>query len=99
MRQNCSERALSGASPRSNLLLVVIAALLVLLLTREGPGESSAMAQSGSPSGGLANPADQRNQMIAELRRLNDEVQSLRELMQKPMRVEVVRMPEATASR
>lgn len=99
MRQNCSERAPSGAPQRSSLLLVVIAALLVLLLAREGPGESSAMAQSGAPSGGLANPADQRNQMIAELRRLNDEVASLRELMQKPMRVEVVRMPEATASR
>lgn len=98
MPQNCSERALSGASPRSNMLMIVIAALLVLLLTREGPGESSAMAQ-GSASGGLANPADQRNQMITELRRLNDEVRSLRELMQKPMRVEVVRMPEATASR
>ncbi|MBL0921509.1 MAG: hypothetical protein IBJ10_05200 [Phycisphaerales bacterium] len=99
MHQTGTDRAPSGACPRSNLALVVIAGLLLLLLTREGPVESSAMAQSGSPSGGLANPADQRNQMIAELRRLHDEVQSLRRSLEKPVRVEVVRMPDTTASR
>ncbi len=100
MHQTCSANASSGASSRSNMLLVVVAVLLTLVLTREGPGESSAMAQGGAPTGGgLANPADQRNQMIAELRRLSDQVESLRRTMDKPIRVEVVRMPETTASR
>ena len=100
MTQTRTVCAPAGAAPRSNALLIVIAVLLTLLLAREGPGESSAMAQGGSPpGGGLANPADQRNQMITELRRLNDQVETLRRTMEKAIRVEVVRMPETTASR
>ncbi len=87
------------APRRTNAVLSVIIVLLVLALSREAPGDRQAFAQSATPSGGMLNPADQRNQMIAELRRLNDAVTRLEQAMNKPVQVEVVRMPDSHNAR
>lgn len=94
----------AGATPQRDharsTLLGVIAALLVLLLAREaGPVATAAgPPRDAESAGGIVNPADQRNRMIAELSDLNRRVDALvRTLERGGAKVEVVKMPAAKA--
>lgn len=78
-----------------NAVLTAIALLLAAVLfqnTTGAPALSEASADTRG-SGGLANPADQRREMINELKRVNDRLERLSREIKAPIEVEVVRMP------
>ncbi|TVQ31605.1 MAG: hypothetical protein EA376_09045 [Phycisphaeraceae bacterium] len=98
MRQKNATGA--GSNAYRNGALTAIAVLLATLLAQSTvglPGVSQADAQSRSATrqtGGIINPADQRQAMIAELKRLNDKIDTLSDrLGRPPFDVNVMRMP------
>jgi len=98
MRQKNARSA--GSTAYRNGALTAIAVLLAAHLAQSTvglPGVSSADAQSRNAtrqSGGIINPADQRQAMIAELRRLNDKMDALSDrLGRPPFDVNVKSMP------
>jgi len=98
MRQMNASSA--GSKVYRNAALTAIAILLAMNLAQSTvglPGLSAADAQSRSAprqSGGIINPADQRNTMIAELRRLNEKMDALSDrLGRPPFDDNVMRMP------
>lgn len=79
--------------------LTVIAGALVALAFSVGDGMTSEAEAGRSRNretvGGFVNPADQRNQMIAELKRLNERIGGLeKKLKDGPLEVIVVEMPQ-----
>jgi hypothetical protein len=86
-------------SRRVNPMPAIIGVLVVLLLARESPGERQAHAQAATPSGGMLNPADQRNEMIAELRRLNARLEQIQQRLDATLTVDVKSMPQAKGDR
>lgn len=78
-----------------NMILTVIAALLALLVIRD-PSPALSQAHAASPGAtpkGIQNPADQRFQMIAELRKINEKLDRLSGNFKGPVDVNVVKMP------
>lgn len=72
-----------------------VGAMIGPIAARSVSEEASAM-QRGSrsePGRGIINPADQRNMIIDELRRLNARIESLEKSLDGPIEVEVVSMP------
>ena len=79
-----------------NMILTVIAALLALLLIRDPSPALSQAHAAASPGGaarGIQNPADQRFQMIAELRKINEKLDRLSGALKGPFEVNVLKMP------
>lgn len=99
------------ATAYRNVMLTAIAGLLGLIAMQNFgvPGAAPAYAgpetESASPSSGLANPADQRRQMIAELKgiaqrleRLDSRMQSLEGKINNGLKVRVIEMPASKKS-
>lgn len=99
------------SAQRSNVylngVLTAIAVLLGLAVAQGTiglPEAQEAMAQrvsnasGGSGDAGIINPADQRQMMIAELRRMNEKLDKLNGVLARtPLDVNVVAMPKAAA--
>ncbi len=86
-----------------NCVLTVIACLLALVLAQGVVGlPSPAMAQASreritpDPARGIVNPADQRAEIIAELRKLTSKMETLGARLgaSGPIEVRVVEMPD-----
>lgn len=91
----------AGATPetsppdRRRAVVTILGALLVLALVRDAGHdiEPVASAQSRNPGApAMVNPADQRNQMVHELERLNAQIEALRRQLEtgRGVKVEVV---------
>ncbi len=82
-----------------NGVLTVIAALLILVVAQMSgalPAPAQAVAQPGPYpiNSGLANPADQRREMIAELQKISAHLERLTgRFSGEALKVEVVKMP------
>lgn len=82
-----------------NSVLTVIAVMLGLLATERFFGSSStgqtAMAAPSEDNGnvGLINAADQRKQIIAELKSMNAKLDKMQGSIKSPMPVKVLEMP------
>lgn len=84
-----------------NGVLTVIAALLALLVVdRVGEGPVGTMAMAGPPTGepdpkgGLVSAADQRKQIILELRALGKRLEQVEAQLKGGLSVKVTEMPE-----
>lgn len=80
------DRSATAHSPRRDpvpTLAIAAALLLGVGLLREAPPSIDASAVAAPPSSGLANPADQRNEMIAELRRITDRLDAIQKSLEK----------------
>ncbi len=103
MQDNCAACACPRCAAadrthrRTNALLCVMAAMLLALLLRDGGGaaESAAIARppAGSGSGGIPNPADDRARMLQAFERMNQACDAIRARLEKPLTVEVAKMP------
>jgi len=81
-----------------NTMMTVIAALLAVIafdLVVGTPAPSEAVAAGGSATTGKGqfNPAAQRQDMIAELRKLNGQMTKIEKSLGGAIEVDVVRMP------
>lgn len=77
-------------------LLVLNVLLLIALVGKWSPAPAVAQRPSFTedrPQAGLVNPADQRREMIAQLRALTARVDKLNERLSRPLEVKVVQMP------
>lgn len=102
-----TNRAQSGRPDGSKILLTAIALMLgVLVLDRvdgravQGRG-ASAIASGEQPeaSTGLISAADQRKQMIAELREISQRLDAVEKRLAKPLQVKVLEMPAQKAEK
>ncbi len=59
-----------------------------------GPGSSAGKSLEDEPTDGRVNPADQRKQMIAELRNISQRLDRLESVISKGLTVKVTDMPE-----
>lgn len=95
-------RHYENTEPSRSAVVRVLVTLNIVLLTvlfLQWTPASSVLAQSGlspTPPQGLVNPADQRREMIAELKRLSQKIDTLNERLSRPLEVRVIEMP-ATA--
>ncbi len=77
------------------VLVTLNIALLAVLFLHWTPA-ASVIAQPGAgptPPQGLVNPADQRREMITELKRLSQKIDTLNERLSRPLEVRVIEMP------
>lgn len=75
------------------ILTLVITNLLITALILFVQPNITASAVAGGPRGGVPNAADQRLEMIRELRDLNAALRDLESQMQSELKVEVTSMP------
>jgi len=94
--------ATPDARPGAQRALLVLACVLLVCVLVRGSGtgvESQANAQSRSGQGApaMVNPADQRNSIVHELQRLNDQIEALRRQLEtgRGVKVEVVTKDDA----
>lgn len=79
------------------LLVGAVVVLLCVLLLRDAntplSADASAQTRGGQPA--MVNPADQRNEMVAQLERLNAQLDALRKQLDggRAIKVEVTSMP------
>ncbi len=85
---------------RSNALVLLVAAMLgVMILDRmedrgvRGVGSVAHAASQPESTGSLISAADQRKQIIAELRTISQRLASVEQRLAKPMQVRVIEMP------
>lgn len=79
----------------TRVLLALNAALALLLVMQWSPPAtvSAGPTRPARSSGGLVNPADQRYEILMELRRLGAKLDKLNETLSTTMEVRVVEMP------
>ncbi|RMH24215.1 MAG: hypothetical protein D6693_10220 [Planctomycetota bacterium] len=79
----------------TRVLLALNGALALLLVMQWSPPASvtAGPVRADRAPGGIINPADQRREMIAELRRVSAKLDALQEAFSKPLEVRVVEMP------
>lgn len=95
-----TKRAQSEGTGSVRVLLTVIAVMLgILVLDRVEErglrGGGSAAYASGQPetAGALVSAADQRKQIIAELRTMSQRLDAVEKRLAKPLQVKVLEMP------
>jgi hypothetical protein len=102
--QNQATAVKNPARVYSNVVLTVIAGLLsVIALDARRPDSAlvqSASAQSaGDPeTGGLVSAADQRKQIIAELRTVSGRLEKIESVLRGEIKVKVTEMPESKSA-
>lgn len=85
--------------PANGLLLVVAAMLGVLILDRideralRGHGSVAMASSQPEATGSLISAADQRKQIIAEVRAISQRLASMEQRLAKPIQVKVIEMP------
>ncbi len=95
------ESCRTGSRVYLNGVLTVVAALLALVVIQgsvglPGASEANAAGRSVTEAKGINNPADQRQTMINELRRMNQRLDKLSAKFDKgAIEVEVVKMPNS----
>ena len=99
---NATER--SGKQPAGlvyrNAALTVIAGILGVIAMRGLDGApGTAEAAGNRNTGGVVNPADQRQEMILELRRVSEKLDALNKTLAKPIKAEIVSMPDGESER
>ena len=83
-----------------NIILSCIAGLLALGMVERHAGSgdvlgTSALAQSGQPdAGGIISAAEQRKQIIAELRTMNSRLERIESKLNSGLSVKVTEMPK-----
>ncbi len=77
-------------------VLVTMNIVLLAVLFLQWAPTASVSAQQGinpTPPQGLVNPADQRREMISEIKRLSQKIDTLNERLSRPLEVRVIEMP------
>lgn len=80
-------------------VLVTLNIVLLAVMFLQSAPAASVLAQPGAgptPPQGLVNPADQRREMIAELKRLSQKIDTLNERLSRPLEVRVIEMPASS---
>lgn len=82
-------------SRRATSVLLSLNAMLLLAIVFQWtpPAPASADPTAARRPQGVINPADQRKEMISELRRINQKLDALNEKISKPFEVRVIDMP------
>ncbi len=82
-------------SRRATSVLLSINAMLLIALVFQWtpPAPASANPSATRRPQGVVNPADQRKDMINELRRINQKLDALNEKLSRPFEVRVIDMP------
>lgn len=75
--------------------VVVVLFCVVLLRDANAPIGAEAHAQTRGAQPAMVNPADQRNEMVAQLERINSQLDAIRRQLDggKPIKVDVASMP------
>jgi hypothetical protein len=95
-----TKRAPSGRLLQTNALTVIVAIMLgVLVLDRveqrgiHGSGQAALASGQPESGGSLISAADQRKQIIAEIRVISQRLDAIDKRLAKPIQVKVVEMP------
>lgn len=95
-----TKRAHSGRLMNTNALTAVVAVMLgVLVLDRveqrgvQGSGQAALASGQPESGGSLISAADQRKQIIAEIRQISQRLDAIDKRLAKPIQVKVVEMP------
>jgi len=83
-----------SAGGRGRIVLAMLAGAALSITGGQLFAPQTAEAQRvARPGGGILNPADQRNEMIDELRKINDRLAKVEKGLDKALDVNVVTMP------
>ena len=82
-----------GGGRRRTLLAMLAGAALSIAGGRMLAPQTAEAQRVARPSGGILNPADQRNEMIDELRKINTRLVKLEKGLDSALDVNVVSMP------
>ena len=88
----------TSASRRTIRALIALNVILGLALLAEWTPTTTASANSPTTARrpqGVVNPADQRRDMIKELRKVNQKLDAMKEKLSAPLDVRVIDMPSA----